>query len=145
MNHDTTCKFCHMPLTLTIDDGYPADLDPHQLIQIAACNSCADARVARRVIEAKLGRVCYQYSILPIAKRDETRANVAAVLTKLTKDYASMIARWHKFQGQVWDQEAVNLLLDKPERWTDIISMLWKLFRDWQKEKHAKTNIHQVG
>ena len=135
MNHATHCKFCKIPITLEIADNYSPEFDPHKLIPMAACNSCADARVQRHAIEGKIGRVCAHYQMLSVTQRTEKRESTAMALTKLTQDYATMISKWHKMQGRCWHEDCVQLLLDKPDKWTIILHTLWELFMDWKKER----------
>lgn len=136
MKHATTCKFCHMPITVEINDSYDPELDPRNLLPLAACNWCADVRVSRRGIEAALSRVCRNFQMLGSTPTSEQRTKAADTLTNLTQAYARMIARWHHHEGCAWDQECVNLLMDRPDKWTEIISVLWSMYRDWAKEHH---------
>ena len=136
MNHATHCKFCQKPITVTIDDAYAALGDPYKLIPMACCDACAAIRVHRRRLEGALATVCRNIQLL--GKKDEqSRANYRTILTKLTQDYARMIARWHHLDGCAWDEECVNLLMDKPHAWGQIITQLWSLFKDWEKERRV--------
>lgn len=135
MNHATNCKFCHKPITLEVDDAYAALGDPHKLLPMAACNFCSDIRVERRRLEASLAKVAAMIALVP--RDGKEAATLRAVVERMTKNYAEMIARWHHLQGCVWDVEAVNLIMDKPHAWSQVLTTLWSLFKDW-KEQRAK-------
>ena len=138
MNYSTTCKFCKLPITVEVAPDYSIEHDPNKLLPLACCNLCADVRVAKRLLEAKLSKVMRTYQLLGSEPKPDRRNKTEAALTKLTQEYARNISKWHKRQGCVWDAECVNMMLDKPERWPEILSVLWKLYRDWEKEQDAK-------
>lgn len=126
MTYPTTCKFCQQPLSIEVDDSYPADEDPAKLLPLAACNRCADARVAKYTIEGKIRRVCAWWAA---AGKKADPSGTRHTLTKLTQDYAKMICRWHDREGMAWDEEIVNLLMDKPEEWSAILGSMWRFYR----------------
>lgn len=130
----TTCKFCRKPITISISDSYDYLADPHKLIPLAACNQCADLRVERRSIESKVKFICKMRQL------DNNRAIKGAdrdrvALEKLLKQYANMIARWHFMQGMTWDDAALDLIMDKPAHWFDILGTLWRIFKDANPER----------
>ena len=131
MKHATHCKFCQKPITLTIDDSYAELGDPLKLIGLAACNDCADVRVERRKLEAKIWLAC-EVVIRAGKMEGEERARHSEKLTKLTQDYAKMIARWHKKEGMVWDEALVDTIMEHPNQWGEFLSKLWAMFRQWQ-------------
>lgn len=133
MKHATNCKFCKKPITIEIDDEYSKLGDPLKIIGLAACNRCADLRVEKRNLEAKIRFTCMMRAA-SLKKPSETQDQKArGVLESLTKKYANMIARWHHKDGMAWDEECVNLLMEKPAQWGIIIGELWKLYNDWEK------------
>lgn len=134
MNHATNCQFCKRPITLEIDDSYAELGDIHKLIPMAACNRCADLRVERRTLEAKIKHVCMMRAFSKRKPSDEENEKATKVLTKLTQDYANMVARWHERQGMAWDEECVALLLEKPQQWFDILGNLWRMYRQWEAQ-----------
>lgn len=132
---EVTCKFCQQPITIWIAVSYERDTE--KLVPKACCNRCADLRVERRGLESKIKFICMM-RVLPKRRPSEDETKKAhGLLTKLTRDYANMIARWHGADGMAWDEECVNLLLDKPEHWPQVLGTLWSLFRDWQKQGTA--------
>lgn len=130
MNHATNCKFCKMPITVEIDDAYAELGDPYKLLPMACCNRCADLRLTRGVLEGKIKHACLGlFQKKGMASR-EVVTRTREVLTKLTQGYATMIARWNHKEGMAWDEECVNMMMDKPEYWHKILAELWNLFRD---------------
>lgn len=132
MKHATNCKFCKAPITLTIDDSYPLLRDPNKLLPLSACNSCADARVWRRKLENKIRFACRVLSVSGKHATTELLAKSRSSLTKLSQDYARMIAQWNKMQGMSWDEECVEQLMEHPDQWPDILSTMWKTFDETQ-------------
>lgn len=135
MKHPTQCKFCRKPLVLEIDDQYPADLDPLNLIPLAACNHCADIRVERKRLERKINRVCSLFANCSITKRESKEQEIRSILEKLTKDYATLVAKCHNMSGMAWDEEFVNILIDKPEQWASVLTHCWKTFKQYAMPK----------
>ena len=134
-----TCKFCKRNLILIIDEAYPAQLDPYRLISLAACDHCADLRVTRRRLEARLQKICSNLAACPVTKLAERGQEVKDTLTKLTKEYASMIAKFNGMSGMMWDEEFVNLLLEKPGQWADILTRCWRMFKDYANRPKPET------
>lgn len=136
-NHGTNCKFCKKPITLQIASSYDLG-DPLKLIPLACCNECADLRKLRRRIERKVQLVCAAIQVAGSNATDGLLSKSRESLTILTKDYARVISNLYGMDGMAWDEECVNLLMDKPEKWHLIIEELWKLFRDTQKYQTTK-------
>lgn len=130
----TSCKFCHRPVTIQIDDSYDEHGDIHKLIPMCSCNRCADLRVARRVLWYKLLRVCRNLQMLGQSDTKE-RETYRKILIILTKNYAQLIARWNGMEGMVWEEEVVNAIMAKPMDWPDIVNRLWRMFKLWQEQQ----------
>ena len=45
-----------------------------------------------------------------------------------------MISRWNNSDGMAWDEECVNLLLEKPTKWNVIIGELWKMYETVRRD-----------
>lgn len=136
MNYSTHCKFCKRPITIEIDDSY-AELGDHlKLLPMASCNLCADLMVVRRVIEERVKRCCLGLAQMRGKVSPDFSQKTRASLVKLTHGYATMISKWNRMSGMAWDEECVNLLMEKPDKWNLILSELWKLFKDSQSS-HA--------
>jgi hypothetical protein len=128
MNHATNCKFCKRPITVEIDDSYAGLGDPYKILPLAACNRCADLRVERRRLEERVQRVCNNL-IFSAGSSSALKTSTRTILTKLTKSYASLIARWHEMDGMSWDEEVVNQIMDHPENWGEVLGRLWRMFK----------------
>lgn len=131
MNFATHCKFCQKPITLEIDDAYAALGDPYKLLKKAACNECSDVRTSRRVLEERIGRVATVFAAIHrpgVLTKEET----AKTLTILLQNYAQVIARWHHAQGMAWDDAAVDTIMENPNKWAEVLTNLWRMFRQWQ-------------
>lgn len=134
MNHATTCKFCKLPITVTIDDDYAALGDPYKLIPLGACNHCSDVRVERRRLETKISMAVSRMVRAGKLDEDEKKEH-AEGLSLLLKDYARMIARWHRKEGMCWDDEIVNSVMKFPEKWTEFLGRLWRMYRLWARQE----------
>jgi hypothetical protein len=130
MKHATNCKFCKIPISVSIDDSYAELRDPFKLIQIAACNRCADLRITKRKLEGKIKIVVMGYALSSAKEAREIELKIREVLTDYTKQYAHLIAVWHKRDGMLWDEEVVNSLIDRPKYWGDSLKRLWTMFKD---------------
>lgn len=129
MKHATHCKFCKKPITIDVDDDYESIGDPHKLIPMAACNSCSDIRVERRVLESKIKKACME-RVSTKRPSDEYLNKFRNLMEKLMKDYARMIARFHFMSGMAWDDECLELIVEHPAQWTEVLSRLWKIFSE---------------
>ena len=135
MKHALNCKFCQKPITVEIDDTYAELGDQLKLLPLACCNNCADIRNLRSKLERKIQAVCTLVHMAGNHATTELINKSRNTLIGLTKDYARMISQWHHMDGMAWDEECVNLLIDKPDKWNLIIGELWKLFRDSQRQR----------
>lgn len=129
MNHALNCKFCSKQILVQIDDAYAALGDPLKILHFASCNNCADLRERKRDLEERIKRHCIGLLQLGERVKPEHRAKAKIVLTALTQKYADLIAQWHNMSGRAWDEEFVELLLDKPGQWPKVLTGYWKHFR----------------
>lgn len=125
----TTCKFCKKPITLKIAKSYSELGDPQKLIPMAACNSCADLRVERRSLEAKVKFICMMRKTEGKKESDSQQQERREALEKLLKQYAHLVARWHFMEGMAWDDAALDTVMEKPGQWFDVLATLWKTFK----------------
>lgn len=137
MNHATTCQFCRRPITVEIDDDYAAIGDPYKLIQKRACNECADVRVLRRVLEERISRQATTFAGMHRPTEDAKKV-IRKNLVKLLENYARMIARWNRVEGMMFDEAAVDTLMEKPSQWAEVLSKLWTMFNQWQRADKEK-------
>ena len=140
MIHGTTCRFCKRPITPEIDDNYSGLGDPYKILPMACCNFCSDIRVERRVVEEKIQRACRALSSLSVSDT-KGRDNMRALLEKLTKKYARMIARWYGNEGSLWDEGVLEVLMKQPNQWPDALGKLWSSFRHWQQQQQRDLTL----
>ena len=130
MNHATTCKYCHKPIVLTVDDDYGTEFDSFKLLPYSACNRCADLRVRRRVLEEAIERIAgklLQFS----GKTPESTLDICREsLTQLTKKYTAMVADWVGSSSPYWDSEIVSVIMDHPKAWNKSLALCWHLYTD---------------
>lgn len=136
MKHLHHCKFCRCEVILEIDDSYNI-ADPLKLFAFAACNRCADVREERGLIEHKILKVCLGFAQLGKAGQSERDA-VRATLVRLTHSYAKMVAKWHNLSGELWDEQFVDMLMEKPKEFGKVLSQYWRTFRISQKAQLEK-------
>lgn len=140
MKHSTHCKFCKMPITVEIDDDYAALGDPYKLVEKASCNACADVRVLRRVLEDRISRLATVY-VSMLKPSEAFKASTRKSMTKLLESYARMIARHHRCDGMAFDEECVNVVMEHPSKWAEVLTGLWRMYRDWERSREAETKM----
>jgi hypothetical protein len=134
MNFSTNCKFCQNPITVAVDDDYAKMGDPYKLLPKACCNECSDVRVVRRLLEERIGRVATVYAAMH-RPSETTQANTRKNLAKLCEAYARVIARMKRVEGMAWDEASVDTIMENPSKWAEVLSTLWKMFRQWQAQQ----------
>lgn len=115
------CKICKRPLTVDCDDDYAAMGDPFKLSKMATCNSCYDMRDERLRYEQYTVNWCNRLLCAPKKNRDQHVQDIREALFKCTRKYAEIVARINRSSRVFWDDELVNLLMDKPEKSGDIL------------------------
>lgn len=141
MRHATNCKFCKRPITVEIDEAYAALGDPFKLLPLACCNACADNRVSRRKLERKIQLVVTCLSLAGSNKTENLMQTSREQLTKLTRYYADMIARYHHMDGQLWEPSIVEQIIEKPDAWGETLSRMWLAFRQWQEQQSRQPEL----
>ena len=132
MNHAANCKFCKREMVVQVDDGYAPLGDPYKLMRLAACNRCADLRTRRHSLEQSIQTVCRTIAYCTAKGRDAAIARAKPMLDALTRKYCVLVADWHNMSGYLWDEAFPAMLIEKPERFGDILHGYWKTFRQSQ-------------
>jgi hypothetical protein len=135
VKHATHCKFCKKPISVAVADDYAEHGDVFKLLPLACCNPCADIRIEKRRLERKVQIVARCLELSGPDKTDKLRSDCRSKLTKLTQDYAKLIARWNGMQGMSWDEEVVNMIVEKPDSWATLLGQLWKMFRHYNETR----------
>ena len=134
-----TCKFCKKPITLEIADSYTHD---HlKLIPLACCNACADNRIERRSVERKIQLVVTCLALAGSNKTEKLVETSRAQITKLTKAYAHLIAKWHRMEGELWEPYIVDQIMERPEQWGDTIGHMWRSFGQWKHRQGQQPSL----
>lgn len=133
---DATCKFCHTPLRLKLHEEYSVS-DPLKIIQMAACNRCADLRDRRRVLHLRFASVCSGISNLvdrsTSTMTDAQRKEVQEAMTKahdniehLVKLYLRLIGDWYNRDDLVFEEIMVPPFMQAPHDLSKHIARLWR-------------------
>jgi hypothetical protein len=133
------CKFCGKPMVLTIDDDYGKLGDPFKLLKMAACNRCSDLRTKRTRLEDQIRKICL--SMVASRPGQDEAARIMVGLDKLTQRYALLVADWHNMSGSAWDQTFSQMLMDRPDAFSIILSQYWKMFRQTQVKPEQKEMV----
>lgn len=90
------------------------------------------------MLEGKIKRAAMVLYMSKTRDRVKLGEAIRKTFIEYTQKYAKMIARWHHKDGMAWDEECVNLLMDKPEKWNVIIGELWNLYKDWSRQSEQQ-------
>lgn len=130
MKHALHCKFCKKPIIVEVDDSYSELGDPMKLLPMASCDRCADLRIKRRQIEGKIKAAVMVIIQAQGKVSSESRAMIAEALRVQTQAYSRLIAEWHNMSGMAWDENIPEAIMEKPDKWANILGRLWKIFRE---------------
>jgi hypothetical protein len=114
MNIEYQCKLCGRKGAVEVDDGVElftiAEWKP-----ILCCNRCADFLESKRNLEDKIKKVAI---VLNLVRRGfGGKYSESAIREKFdfhARKFAALVCH-HFHKSMVWDDEFVNLLMDKPE------------------------------
>lgn len=126
------CKICKLPISLQIDESYPAEKDPRNLTPYATCNPCYDLRERRLKIETQLKRACYQLCMETIS--NDARGKMEQVVRVCAANYSRWCADLLHRQHTANVGYLVKALLEQPDRW-------WVHLKDFEEA----TNQRKVG
>lgn len=131
-HHPTQCRFCKKPITLEIDNDYVALGMPFDFIlELAACDRCAELRERRSRLETKIGKACTFIEFL--GDRDaKQRAIMRNILLSLARKYGKLILDWHNELGDFDSPIIAAKLADDPSKWGEHLSEYWRLFPEWK-------------
>ena len=127
-----TCKFCGTHLNCQVDPAGVAEKPTKSAVMfraevlrtIAACNRCADSRVAEWTAMRRLGHYSGK---LQTARYQGKEANVAAEVrdgfTRSAKWWVEWLCKAYRIQD-LWDPEIIETLMHKPEQYARVATML---------------------
>ncbi len=139
--HACECKMCKRKMVVSIDDDYAALGDPLNLLKLATCNRCADLRMRRSRIEDAIYKVCMmiiQTGTKPNAEgKPAKEAAIVAneILSRLTKQFALLVADWCGRSGMIWQPDFPLMLIENPDKWASILENYWRTFRQIHAEE----------
>lgn len=114
------CRYCGIPISLTVDSDYKELGDPYDLIQMAACDRCANYRSKIRPIYESIRTHCmwgeqklYNTPILKEKAVENLRGLLAAYINLLA-------THRHLTPGQV-DEGIIEGLMNHPAEFVKIM------------------------
>lgn len=121
MKHTTNCKFCKDPITIEIDDGYAELGDPLKLIRLAACNRCADFRVARSKYHDFFANICIE---IANARRDNSPrlAHLHTIVTDASRRYAQAVCAFLRSRTLHWNEDLGTAIFNSPDKWPKLLA-----------------------
>lgn len=136
------CPLCGNEMTLQADPSCPSDT-ADKLSKLVICNHCADFKAATHWVEKRLGWLCGRVlaergSKLPPEERKRTEE----AITLATKQFARAYAAYYRNPALAWHPEFVSLLMDKPDRWPDILHAIRNELKKQQKQRTAYDATH---
>ena len=117
------CKFCKHHGVAQYDERCPA-LNLEAWAKSLCCNRCGDYHARRLVLEAAIKKAVERLVVTRQTcsdRKGEIIQAIRQVFTELTKSYARLVCEFSCLQF-VWEQEFVDLLMEKPDRWYFIIA-----------------------
>lgn len=127
-------------MTVDYDDECPMS-DINKWKKILACNRCFDFYTAYNALGRKIGDAMASLAAARNTHRymssndrlEKIERDTRAILEVITKKLASLLAGFYRTVNQ-WDEEMVNLLMDKPDAWQSIVRTL---------KRGAETQVRQ--
>lgn len=127
-----TCKFCHTPGAVEIEESKDVEISIAKWVSMLACNRCADYHSERLVCSAAVRGIAIAFMQLKSA----LSANELEVPTAMRQAFQRRCAKWTKrfvtnaanFYRRVpaWEPEMVEQIMEKPERWGDTLAQIFR-------------------
>lgn len=132
MNIAYECKFCNRPGIVIMEESPGIQFQIEKWKPILCCNRCGDFMVAKRKITDLIQRNAACLNVCRITLQGEKLLKAESMcreaFTKLTKQFATVVCDYFR-KTNVWDQEFVNMLMDKPDRFWHLCNQYMKLAR----------------
>ncbi len=123
---ESVCKFCAKPLRLIVDDLYQED--KFKLLLLAACDTCADYRVRRRIIVERLKWICTALACKQITAQEDlerVRKNLKTLLIRFILNQA----KYRQVDVPEFDEEMLETLMNNPARLGAVLSLVPGMLR----------------
>lgn len=123
---DYKCKFCGKPGQVDPGPDRFGIFDMKKWIPMLCCDRCGEFMETKRGIEDKIKRVCLHLWAFRKQEKDKEKISKSeveseSILTRLTKQYASVVCDHYK-REHVWDAEFVNTLMDNPTQSASVLA-----------------------
>lgn len=126
----TECKICRKPLVVEMDGEYAELGDPNHLIPMATHNRCFDLWLRGDQLHVAFSKICMSIEIAVIHNPKHDTSQYRPALEALTKAYCKWMCDSYRLSGTDWDEEMVNIILDKPGRWHKVLDIYRRQFRE---------------
>lgn len=103
-----------MGIEVEVAEDYSKLKDPYKLLAMAACDRCSDLREERRRILGDIDKIIFRLAVLKGQELLKFIAQISEPLAYLTKEYCKLAARWNGLETEVFDQGAVDAILNLP-------------------------------
>ncbi len=120
------CKYCRCEITLEVHEDYLHAGDKYKLFPMAACNKCADYRVARRGIfdSIRLVSQLLQTDQVPESEMEKSRENIK----RLAQGWMRLFSDHHSLPMPDWDEAIVQSVMAEPENYWQAFTNIPKMF-----------------
>ena len=140
--HSAACKFCQLPVTLTVHPDAFEMFSMEIWLKLAACNRCADYHMRRNIITTAIQRLAIMARTVSQSfgdeERDQALSKCRSKLTDLTRKLATNAAS-HYRNGFTWESDWVEQLLTQPDKATMACTFYdrqhWK---EWNKRRQRE-------
>lgn len=143
MKHFTQCKICRKPLVIVVDDDYMALGDPHKLIPMACHNHCHDNVAMHMRLLDGFSRVCMDLHYILTRNPEHNCDSHRPAITKLTKAYAAWMSKSHNLNGSDWNEEFVNIIIERPGQWAKVLDSYRKNWRALHMPARQPVSVNQ--
>lgn len=127
MNIAYKCKFCGLEGIVTVQDDLMFEVDKWKSLLV--CNRCGDYHEKKRgVIDNVKSSAIFLMTCRRTMKGEglaKVETGVRSTLERITKRLADIVCEHYRATNW-WDQEFVNLLMDRPDDF-------WKICRQYEK------------
>lgn len=128
MKQSTHCRFCHIPMSVDIDENYDRTGDPLQIMKLATCNRCADLRTRFNGIRNAIKNLC-MVLVQTNKLSEEDQEKTTRAMTVLFERYAKLIADWNKVPIPTIDPTVIKTLIANPGRFEIFLRNIWDQYR----------------
>jgi len=143
MTHTKPCKFCGLPVTVESDPECPPEW-AQSLLNMLACNRCADYRAAMGRIGAEIRKVCLNMiqMINGRVSTPEKEAKIRKAVENMTWKVAEATCKFYRVKNVIYDQDFVDQIMEHPDKSSKILSTYAGMVR---QEARNQRQQHEQG